>query len=169
MRFLNNNIYLHLSLVCISFCCMSTQCRKEVQNETYYQFQDKVDLSPAKKSYQIGDTIWVAYNKQDKNFLDQISKSEIHIDTASITILVSMQSPDFNYSNTPPGGICGIVSISDGQMQPVTDSIPVIIAYFGCNLDNNFNFKIGYILKQKGVFEISLEGVCKLPLFPGHS
>src|SRR5688572_28475715 len=83
-----SNIHLkQLILIYLAVMCMGTTCHKDLPDFTY-KFQEKVDLFPFKKTYFLGDTIWIQYSNTNKRMFDQKSSQSIPVDTVSVTFSI---------------------------------------------------------------------------------
>lgn len=152
-------IYHPLTLISIAFCCLGTECHKYNNYVFSYHFVDKVDLFPAQKYYQIGDTIWVSFVKPSKLLFDQTTKANILVDTASVTVQFGIFTTSFYAPNYPVAGLIDYVTISDGQVNKYPNYDQGLFVTFGCNTGNTYDFKIGIVLKQKGIFMIDFNAL----------
>jgi len=134
---------------------MSTQCRKETIDYTY-SFIEKVNLSPALKSYKVGDTIWLQYANPDKKLLDNQTKQKILADTISISFQVSFNRR-YNAPVNPTGGFCDFVTISGVKVGRYLSANGTGFSMnFGCGGSNNYDFTVGLVLKEKGIYSLDL-------------
>lgn len=148
------NHHLLGALIFISIICMGTQCRKD-EIVYQYSFSEKVDLFPAKKSYNVGDTIWIQYLNPTGKLFDKNSHQYISVDTVQIGIQIGYNSL-YNAPTNPSGGFCDFISGNMINQSLFRGDFGTSARFgFGCNINNNFDFKIGIIPKQIGVYYIS--------------
>lgn len=162
-----NRTYFVFALLLAAFICMGTTCNYKCGDRLIidytYQFSEKIDLYPAKKMYKIGDTIWLQFNRPDKLLYDKVSNKKILVDTASIGFQFGFLTPDYFYPNYPINGLCNYLIFSNGTLiDSINNSCNGLYRTFGCNSTNTYDFKIGIILKQAGLFEIWLAGIERL-------
>ncbi len=136
---------------------MATQCRKnDIVFE--YNFIEKVDLFPAQKSYKVGDTIWIQYVNPTKKLFDQKSSQYISADTLGIGIQIAFNSR-YDAPVNPSGGFCDFISGNIVNQSLYLGDYGTSARFgFGCNANNNVDFKIGIIPKEKGVYSLDLGG-----------
>jgi len=136
---------------------MNLLCTKPPFRIRYkYNFAEKIDLFPAQKVYHIGDTVWVQYVNTDNKFLDTKTNERIQGDSLSIGFRLTLNAL-YNTAVNPPGSFCDFVPPAGviagrwpGQFYTTT-SIDV-----GCETSNSYNFKLGIVLKQKGIFSVEM-------------
>ncbi len=148
------NYHLIGSLIFVSIICLGTQCRKD-EIVYQYSFSEKVDLFPAEKSYNIGDTIWIQYVNPTGKLFDKNSHQYISIDTVQIGIQIGYNSL-YNAPIKPSGGFCDFISGNMINQSLFRGDFGTSVRFgFGCNMNNSFDFKIGIIPIQIGVYYIS--------------
>lgn len=154
---MKHNLLIPIILFFTTIICLGTQCRKD-EIVFKYNFIERVDLFPAQKSYKIGDTIWIQYVNPNRKLFDQKSSQYISADTLGIGIQIAFNSL-YNAPVNPSGGFCDFISGN------IINSSLYHGAYgtsgrfgFGCNINNNLDFKIGIIPKEKGVYRLDLGG-----------
>ena len=136
---------------------MGTQCRKD-QIAYKYNFIEKVDLLPAQKSYKVGDTIWIQYTNPSKKLFDQASGQYVPLDTLEIGIQIAFNAR-YNAPFNPSGGFCEFVSGNIINQSLYLGEYGTSARFgFGCDSNNNHDFKIGIITKEKGIYSIDLGG-----------
>ncbi|GAB3194910.1 hypothetical protein GCM10027293_04210 [Pontibacter aydingkolensis] len=73
-------------------------------------FKETLSLNPFKKTYSIGDTIWIETNINDKHLFDSKSGREVLVDSVSLPIELSYSALYQVY--TRPEGFCKVVTSS---------------------------------------------------------
>jgi len=121
-----------------------------------YNFAEKLDLFPAQKLFHVGDTVWVQYVNTDNMFLDTKTGKRIQADSLYINFDLTLNAL-YNTAVNPPGGFCEFVPPVGmiagrwpGQYYTKT-AIDV-----GCATSYNYNFKLGIVLKEKGIFSVDM-------------
>ena len=135
--------------------CVGTQCHKE--DIVYkYSFLEKIDLFPTQKSYSVGDTIWLQYANPSKKLYDNGTGQYILADTVSITFQVTLNSR-YNAPFNPADGYCDFITPNGINLDRYLDTYGTgLLSTFGCSSNNSNDFKIGVILKQKGIYSLDL-------------
>ena len=133
---------------------MGTQCGKDyVTPDPTYKFLEKLTLTPYKKIYSIGDTIWVQFQTTDKSLYDQISKSRISTDTTFL------RAEFYYYKRYPnenvPAFFCNVVI--DNNLNPDFKTLytwyNVLNFTTDCN-NSSYFFKVGFVPKKTGIYSI---------------
>ena len=134
---------------------MGMQCGKDYSEpDLKYKFLEKLTLTPYKKIYAIGDTIWVQFQTNEKSLYDQISNSIIQTDTSYLRARFSYNK-HYPFDNVP-AFFCDLVI--DNSLNPEftsqynTDNMLTFST--DCN-SIKYYFKIGFIPKKTGIFSIS--------------
>ncbi len=154
---MRNTLYLPIVLLFTGLLCMGTQCHKD-EIEFQYHFIEKINLVPAQKSYNIGDTIWLQYSNPTKRLYDNKTSQLISADTVAIGFLIGFNSR-YDAPVNPTGGFCDFVSASGTTFNIHYDVYGTSALFgFGCNSNNNYNFSIGIIPRQKGIYSLDLWG-----------
>lgn len=136
---------------------MGTQCDKE-DIEYKYNFIEKIDLFPAKKSYKVDDTIWLQYTNTSRWLHDNLTNQNIIADTVSVQFQVSFNTR-YNAPFNPPGGFCDYVTINGVNVgRYLGDRGTGFLFTFGCAGNNSYDFKIGVVPKQKGIYSLDMYG-----------
>jgi hypothetical protein len=154
---MRKSLYIPIASLFIALLCMATQCNKEYI-EYKYNFIEKVDLFPAQKSYQVGDTIWLQYVNPSKRLFDNRTSQNIAVDTVSVQFQVSFNRR-YNTPVNPSDGFCDYVTtngINAGRY--LADNGTGFFFTFGCSSNNSYDFKIGVVPNQKGIYSLDLSG-----------
>lgn len=154
---MKNSIYIPIVSLFIALLCMGTQCRKQ-EIEYKYNFLEKINLYPVQKVYQIGDTIWLQYTNTNKQLYDVHTSNYILSDTVSVDFQISLNSR-YNTPLNPSDGFCDFLTVNGlnlGRYLNVYGS--GFLNSFGCNNTYNYNFTVGVVLKQKGIYSLDLLG-----------
>lgn len=151
---MRSNITLLLSLFC-ALLCMSTTCQKD-DIAFKYAFLEEIALSPAQRSYKIGDTLWLEYKNPSKQLYDQNTGQRITADTVSLSFWASL-SALYEAPSNPPDGFCDFVSDGAVNVGRFFDAKSTFYTQrFGCNAANNYDFRVGIVFKQKGLYTLFL-------------
>jgi hypothetical protein len=134
---------------------MGTQCRKE-EIEYNYNFTEKINLFPAQKNYYVGDTIWLQYTNRTNQLFDTKTSRLVRVDTVAIGFIIGLNSR-YEAPVNPPAGFCDFISANSTGIKPYSYGTSASFV-FGCNSTNDYNFLIGIILKQKGIYSLDLWG-----------
>jgi hypothetical protein len=136
---------------------MGFQCNKE-QIEYEYNFIEKINLFPVQKSYKTGDTIWLQYRNPGKLLFDSKTSKSIPADTVSVDFQVSFNRR-YEAPLNPSGGFCDFVSANGINIGRYLGEYGTGFLFtFGCNSNNSYDFTIGVVPKQKGIFSLDLLG-----------
>ena len=137
---------------------MGTQCNKE-EIEYKYNFVEKINLFPIQKSYNLGDTIWLQYTNPNKQLYDSRTRNYIPAETVSVDFQVSFNSR-YNAPVNPVDGFCDFLTVNGINIGRYLDVYGTgFLNSFGCNSNNNYDFTVGVIPKQKGIYSLDLLGV----------
>lgn len=154
---MRNNVIILILLLFTALLSMGFQkCNKE-EIKSKYNFLEKLDLHPVQKIYQVGDTIWLEYINSSKMLFDKNTGQKILADNVGIQFQVSYNSRYSKNPVTSSGGLCDFISpvgININRYMGQTGNSALM--NFGCNGANNYNFKVGVVLKQKGYYSLGL-------------
>ncbi|MDN3657229.1 hypothetical protein QWZ08_16385 [Ferruginibacter paludis] len=157
-----------LLLITIVLTTMSFECRKEgpPPPPPVYEFEEKISLTPYKKTYAVNDTIRVQFETTDKSLFDKLSGKKVATDTTYLQADFScykIYRPDYDTVT-----FCD-VKIDD----PVAPTLVTLYPYHGllsyqtaCN-SNNYNLKMEFIPKKPGIY--SLQPHIKLMYCPNKT
>jgi hypothetical protein len=158
---MRNNLCVPIAALFMALLCMATQCRKE-SIEYKYNFVEKVDLFPSQKSYKVGDTIWIKYTNPGKQLFDKKTNQYVAADTMSIVFQISFNCR-YNTPVNPADGFCDYISVN--AVNPSIyfgDYGTGFLSGFGCNNNNNYDFTVGIVPRQKGIYSLDLFGVPRM-------
>jgi hypothetical protein len=137
---------------------MGLQCDKEdVAYKYKYSFVEQVDLFPAKKSYAVGDTIWLQYTNPNSTLYDRLSNQKVEADTVSLDFGVAF-NVRYGVQFLPADGLCDYITpngVNFGRLSGPGNGTGLIYS-FGCNSTNRHNFTIGIVPKQIGIYSLEL-------------
>jgi len=157
---MRHSIYIPITALFIAMLCVGTQCNKE--DIVYqYSFIEKIDLFPSQKSYHLGDTIWLQYVNPNKRLFDHLTRQYILADTVAITLQVAFNSR-YNAPFNPADGYCDYVSSYGTNVGRYLDTNGSgLLLEFGCSSNNSYDFKIGLVLKEKGIYSLDLAQISR--------
>lgn len=145
------------TLAGVALITMGVKCEKELDTLPeiipVYQYAEKLTLTPFKKIYTIGDTIWVQFQTTDKTLYDKLSGRRISTDTTFLKVnfeLTRQYPVEFNLENYAD------VRVENGldvNFEPVIAPRDDLTFNTDCNNDLYF-FKAGFVLKKTGVFSL---------------
>jgi hypothetical protein len=143
----------------LSILTMGFQCGKEdytVPAPTY-EYAEKLSLTPYRKTYAVGDTIWVQFQTTDKTLYDKLSGNRISTDTTFLAV-------KFNFYRRYPIGST-VELFSDTKVDNALDVsfTPLYTYYNVLNFktdcaSNRYFFKVGFVPKKTGVYSIEPHG-----------
>jgi hypothetical protein len=142
-------------LACLFF--MAFQCdSNDPEPDEKYKFLEKVDLSPAQKSYNPGDTIWITFDNPDKKLFDVLSAKEVPADSVNLSFSLAFESVSYAPANSQ-GLFYEVINpgFLDIQQRSTAYGSDLRFSFGNCH---NFNpqFRLGLKLKQKGTFLLQL-------------
>ena len=128
-----------------------------------YDFKQNVTITPYHLNYTAGDTLWLGVNIPGKKLFDERTNTKVFFDSASFTAKASVALVYNNpfISTGPfasfvfPAGVSAYTGNGGGSTYASIN--------FGCSPSVDYNFELGIVLKEKGVFGISFfsEGIQK--------
>jgi len=137
---------------------MDFRCSKDPPIDYAHDFVEKVDMFPAQKTYHIGDTVWVQYVNTDNKFQDKKTSQRVLADSLSILFQVSLNAL-YNTAVNPAGGFCDFVTPAGVNAGRSLGHFGTgMVREFGCGISYSYNFKIGIVFKEKGIFTVNLSG-----------
>lgn len=155
---MKHNLYLPLALLFTALICMGTQCNK-IEIEYKYNFLEKVNLYPVQKSYHLGDTIWLQYTNPTKKLFDSRTNQYISAEDVNISFQIGYNSR-YNAPVNPTHGFCDFISSNGVNSGRYLGTYGNSISYvFGCNTNNSYDFTVGVVPTQKGIYSLDLTGV----------
>jgi hypothetical protein len=137
---------------------MRLRCKGPHPIDYEYEFVEKVDLFPAQKTYHPGDTVWLQYVNTDRKFLDRQTNQRIQGDSLSVLFHVIL-NPLYNTVADRAADFCDfIIPTGANAGKLLSQSGTDMVREFGCDPPNNYDFKIGVVFKEKGLFILELFG-----------
>lgn len=154
---MKNRYFVILISICTAILTMSLQkCYKDDPTpKTVYDFNEKLTLSPYKKTYAINDTIWLQFQTADKKLFDIISNSKVATDTTNLYLSFSYYK---RYPSFSAEGDILCSSIVTGNVINTNFTKPPLYNIVATQTDCISNFylvKVGFIPKNKGIFSIA--------------
>jgi len=123
-----------------------------------YEFIEKLSLTPYKKTYAVGDTIWVQFQTTDKSLFDKLSGNRIPTDTTYFQV-------NFNFQKRYPipytvelFSDTKVDSALDVSFTPLSNLYNTLNFKTACS-SNRYFFRVGFIPKKTGVFSIEPHGI----------
>jgi hypothetical protein len=162
----NSIIYAIILYALLSF---NFQCGKEdmlpMKVQEVSRFEMPIDIFPQKKTYVVGDTIWIEAKLSNTILLDTKNDIQLKLDTVRFNVPLLFKVLN-KQALVPDGGFCEF--INPGQLSMSTSpgyydarynvywnyNIATILNY-GYS-DSQYKVKIGIKLKSKGSFYIGL-------------
>ena len=122
------------------------------------RFIEKMSLFPYKKTYQIGDTIWLQFQTTSKALFESLTNQVVPTDTTFLSLNFVYQKRFPVPFNATVDTFCNTAT-QQGLNQGLT--IPrdsrtenVLSAFSDCNL-NYYSFRAGFIPKTTGIYSIN--------------
>lgn len=146
-------------LLVAAFICltMGFQCGDDLpEPEPANIFRETLSLTPFKKSYKVGDTIWVDTNLNSKLLFDSKSGQKILVDSASLPISLSFTAL-YQAPFKPSEGF--LKTVSSNSVETKTSNFEFttkVFASFGCQ-QTDYRFKVGIVLLTTGVYALKIE------------
>ncbi len=143
---------------------MATQCRKEYNEPAKYNFRELVNLFPAKKTYNVNDTIFISFKTNSKTLFDFLSNQRLS-STSVKFIFGATILPKYSTPINPTGGFCTFI-LPSGVVGNYYSSQSGTNSYFQVDCDSlsGYDIKIGVILKYSGIYVLNLpDGILLAP------
>ncbi len=122
-------------------------------------FKEKINLFPAKKTYNINDTIWLTFTTTDKSLFDTISNQRLPTNGLEFnfrSILLPIHSTPPNFTNS----YCKFILTNNiAPNYDTTQFYSMINFETGCDLQPFYNIKLGLVLKYTGIYLLNLSDV----------
>lgn len=144
-------------LVAVVICLtMGFQCEDYApEPEPANIYKETLSLTPFKKSYNLGDTIWIETNINGNRLFDSRSGQKVVVDSASLPIELSYSALYQVYSR-PAEGFCKVVSSNPVEAETKNyERTTFILASNGCN-QPDYRFKVGIVLLSTGIFSLTI-------------
>ncbi|MHA6248627.1 hypothetical protein ACXYMU_11860 [Pontibacter sp. CAU 1760] len=139
--------------------CLTTgfQCEDDYppEPEPANIYKETLSLAPFKKSYALGDTIWIETSLNDKRLFDSKSGQKVLVDSVSLPIELSY-SALYQVYNRPAEGFCKV--ISSNLVEAKTENYErttFVFASYGCN-QSDYRFRIGIVPLSTGVYSLKI-------------
>jgi hypothetical protein len=162
----------HLNFIKVFVACITltgcTECKSNwVYPKIKYSFLQSVSLNPNQKSYKKLDTIKIEILIPNKILFDTLSKMAVKTDSISLPLRL----PVFNLNTAQPPPLNGYFDLvdSDGQRQVIDTFYSYInnginfSTTVDCSLNADYLLKFGIVLKDTGVYMMSVSGGHVLP------
>jgi hypothetical protein len=145
-------------ILCLSgVTMMNFQCDKyDVLPPLKYEFSEKLALYPLKKAYKINDTIWIEFQKTNKQLFDTKSNQGVFLDSGVVAFGVNI-TPIYNTPVHPVDGYGDFVVLDAAKVDSFNHDVFGVYVQKVCS-EPNFHFKIGYVPKYKGYYAMPVGG-----------
>ena len=137
---------------------MGFQCRKDYPAPIpSYEYTEKLTLTPYKKTYAVGDTIWIQFQTADKTLFDKLSGNRISTDSTFLRV-------NFDFHRRYPSGTT-VELFSDTKVDNALNvSFTPLYTYYNvltfktdCG-NGRYFFRVGFVPKKIGVYSIEPHG-----------
>ena len=147
--------YRYLLVAVVVCLTMGFQCDEyPPEPEPTYIFKETLSLSPFKKSYSVGDTIWIGTSLNDKHLFDSKTGREVLVDSVSLPMELSYSALYQVYTRSE--GFCKVVTSKPVEAKTQNYELTThILASYGCN-QPDYRFKIGLVLLSTGVYSLKI-------------
>jgi hypothetical protein len=147
-----------LAFLSVGLLTTSFQCNKDLPAaiKPTYEYAEKLTLTPYRKTYVIGDTIWVQFQTAEKSLFDKLSGNRIPTDTTSLRVNFTFRR---NYPN--PGTVelfidSKVDSVLDVSFAPLYTYYNVLDFKTACSSSHYF-FKVAVVPKHTGIYSIGAQ------------
>lgn len=144
---------------------MGTQCNKYDNIEPPKQgFAEKINLSPAQKTYSINDTIWLNFQTPSKTLFDTISNQRLSSSSVKFLFNIALLAK-YDYPTVSSGNFCDFILPSNVAPNTRTSQNATATSFeVGCDNAPNYDIKVGVVLRYKGVYILDMSSAT--PLLP---
>lgn len=142
----------------VSSVFLKFQCRKDFapQPILVYQFSEKFKVSPYKKLYNIGDTIWLDILSNDKTLFDYLSNQNVRNDTTYISSSFLYQER-YTLAAYSSDTLVKCITSGGNSIKLTTSPYYYNTLEFNTNCNSISNsMKIGFVPIKAGIFSINL-------------
>lgn len=137
---------------------MGFQCSKEYPTPTpTYAYAEKITLTPYRKTYAVGDTIWMQFQTANKSLFDNLSGNRIATDTTFLQV-------NFNFHRRYPIGntveLFGDAKVDNAlhiSFTPLYTYYNVLNFKTDCS-NSPYFFRVGFVPKKKGLYSVAPQG-----------
>ncbi len=158
-----------LFFICFITTLMGTQCYKAAPPPPQQEFHEKVALSPYQKKYNIGDTIWLHYQTNDKTFFDTLSNQRLSTSTLQY-LFGAVLYPKYQAPDNPPGGYCTFITSAGAPLPQRTGASATTASFdIDCDAAPKYDVKLGVVLKYTGIYLLQLPGAIPLDACSGQA
>lgn len=146
-----------ICLFCLWTIVMGTQCRKDVEYPSpKHCFKEKVQLTPAKKLYNVGDTIWISLTTPDQSLFDTVTNQRVSTAGSGFLFGASLLAKYETPSN-PPDGYCNFILPTGVSATTLTTQSGTFTRFrVGCDNASNYSTRIGVVLNHQGTYIIDM-------------
>lgn len=130
---------------------VATTCNRDVDIPPLsYNFSEKLSVETYRKSYAVGDTLWVRFQSADKTLYDLLSSTRVAYDTTYL-------GASFAFRKISPrdSTVVQCLPVTPGIANPQFGSSPTSGSFLSFSLpcsNPTFGFRVGFVLLQKGYF-----------------
>ncbi|GAB3530392.1 hypothetical protein GCM10027443_10890 [Pontibacter brevis] len=140
----------YLVLAVFSFLTMGFSCEEYVEPEYTHIIQETLTLTPYKKTYKVGDTIWIETNIPTGKYLyDTKVFQRVLIDSVSLPLNLNYYKLYKNPSRTIGDFIKPV------HADLVERKSPYLSFRYACN-QPDYNFKVGLVLLSSGIYSLRI-------------
>lgn len=122
-------------------------------------FMEKVNLFPAKKTYNINDTIWLTFSTTNKTLFDSISNQRLSTSGLKFNfkaIVLPLHNTPTNFSNS----YCRFIVTSNVMATYDTTKFNSLVNFdIGCDTLMFYEIKLGLVLKYSGTYLLNLSDI----------
>lgn len=147
-----------LLLVFLSLLLMGFQCDIEkIRPKPVFEFSEKISLRPYKKTYKVGDTIWIEFQTADKSLFDKISQNKILKDTTFLRAGFSFRQLYPSATSSAPILETKIDNTLNIEYESASQGFYGLSFKTDC-ANSRYFIKFGILPKQSGIFSIQPTG-----------
>lgn len=156
---MRSSFLLTVTLLGAALLTMGTQCDKDdylPPLKPSYEFAEKLTLTPYKKVYGIGDTIWVQFLAPDRKLYDQLSNTRVAMDTSTLRMAMQYQKHDASGAEGEFFTSIKLENALDTTFRTLYLRYNILNFRTDCN--NPYFFRVAFIPKKTGVYTIEPGG-----------
>lgn len=158
-----------LTLFLVMTISMATQCRKDHATSPRQYFTEDIILSPAKKVYQIKDTIWLNYETSDKTFYDEKSGKRLPSNGLRFGFGATLL-PKYDTPENPSDGFCDFILPNNTKAEYYTNQSGTSTFFnIDCDSAPAYHIKLGIVLKYQGIYVLDLPSAIVLQACVGET
>ena len=140
----------------LMFTMPGFQCDKDYPPEPREWFREELQLTPARQSYRVGDTLWLRLQTPDRSLFDTVTSMRKSTSDFGIYLFLSLVALHDAPANPVDGYGSFVLPANVTATTQTFDSRTNTQFVLGCNQAPNYNSTVGVVLQHRGIYVLDV-------------